>query len=596
MALVLGSVLAAGLAVPLEHALGGWPESLAFWALPALVAALVWLPAALRPGTTVARGGGAPLRRSGLAWAVSGFFGVQSMAFYASLSWIPSILEDGGWSSEAAGALLAFGALCGLVPAFLVPVLAARAENQLRLLLAIVLVPAAGLAGVLVAPGAAPLWMVLIGFGQSGALGLGARPPDPARRRRADRRVADGDGAVRRLPRRGDRAVAARRRARRLRRLDRAAGRCWSRSRSPSCSPACPRRARVRSRALMDTQVGIVGAGPAGLLLAHLLQRAGIESVVLEAQDPRVRRAPRARRRARAGHRRRAHGDRRRRPAAPRGDGPPRARAALRRPRATGSRSRSSRAAATITVYGQQEVVKDLIAARLDAGGELRFEAAATAIEGLDGERPVIRFGDGERAALRVVAGCDGFHGVSRAAVPVGRAHGLRARVSVRLARDPRPRGAVLAGADLHPPRPRLRAAQHALARGHPPLPPGRARRGRRRRGPTSASGRSCRPAWPPATAASRSTRARSSTRASRRCARSSPSRCATAGCSSPATRRTSCPPTGAKGLNLAVADVRVLARGAARVLRARRRVRPRRATRTAACDASGACSTSRGG
>ena len=132
MALVLGSVLAAGLAVPLEHALGGWPESLAFWALPALVAALVWLPAALRPGTTVARGGGAPLRRSGLAWAVSGFFGVQSMAFYASLSWIPSILEDGGWSSEAAGALLAFGALCGLVPAFLVPVLAARAENQLR--------------------------------------------------------------------------------------------------------------------------------------------------------------------------------------------------------------------------------------------------------------------------------------------------------------------------------------------------------------------------------------------------------------------------------------------------------------------------------
>ena len=72
---------------------------------------------------------------------MSGFFGVQSMAFYASLSWIPSILEDGGWSSEAAGALLAFGALCGLVPAFLVPVLAARAADQLRLLLAIVLVP-----------------------------------------------------------------------------------------------------------------------------------------------------------------------------------------------------------------------------------------------------------------------------------------------------------------------------------------------------------------------------------------------------------------------------------------------------------------------
>jgi CP family cyanate transporter-like MFS transporter len=177
MALVLGSVLAAGAAVPLARALGGWAASLAVWAVPALVAALVWLPAALRPGTTVARGGGAPLRRSGLAWSVSGFFGIQSMAFYASLSWIPSILEDGGWSSEAAGGLLAFGALCGLVPAFLVPVAAARARTQLGLLLAIVLVPAAGLAGVLAAPGLAPLWMVLIGFGQSGALGLALALP-----------------------------------------------------------------------------------------------------------------------------------------------------------------------------------------------------------------------------------------------------------------------------------------------------------------------------------------------------------------------------------------------------------------------------------
>jgi CP family cyanate transporter-like MFS transporter len=177
MALVLGSVLAAGLAVPLGRALGGWEWSLAFWALPALLGALVWLPAALRPGTTVARGGGAPLRFSALAWAVCGFFGIQSMAFYASLSWIPSILEDGGWSSEAAGGLLAFGALCGLVPAFLVPVLAARASDQVPLLLAIVLLPAAGLAGVLALPGLAPLWMVLIGFGQSGALGLALTLP-----------------------------------------------------------------------------------------------------------------------------------------------------------------------------------------------------------------------------------------------------------------------------------------------------------------------------------------------------------------------------------------------------------------------------------
>jgi CP family cyanate transporter-like MFS transporter len=177
MALVLGSVLAAGFAVPLADLFGGWRWSLAFWALPALIAAVVWWPAARRPGTTVARGGGAPLRFSALAWSVCGFFGVQSMAFYASLSWIPSILEDGGWSNEAAGALLAFGALCGLLPAFVIPVLAARSPDQVRLLLAIVLVPVTGLVGVLVAPGLAPLWMILVGFGQSGALGLGLTMP-----------------------------------------------------------------------------------------------------------------------------------------------------------------------------------------------------------------------------------------------------------------------------------------------------------------------------------------------------------------------------------------------------------------------------------
>jgi CP family cyanate transporter-like MFS transporter len=177
MALVLGSVLAAGAAVPLERALGGWEWSLAAWALPALLAALVWLPAARRPGTTVERGGGAPLRGSLLAWSVSAFFGIQSMAFYASLSWIPSILEEAGWSAGAAGGLLAFGALCGLVPAFLVPVLAARGRDQVALLLAIVLVPAAGLAGVLALPDLSPLWMVLVGFGQSGALGLALALP-----------------------------------------------------------------------------------------------------------------------------------------------------------------------------------------------------------------------------------------------------------------------------------------------------------------------------------------------------------------------------------------------------------------------------------
>ena len=173
MALVLGSALAAAAAVPLAEAFGdSWAASLAFWATPAALAAVVWLRWGLGPGTVVRRGGGAALRGSALAWSVAAFFGIQSMAFYASLSWIPTILEDGGWSDESAGALLALASLVGLLPAFVIPVVASRSRNQLRPLAAVVGLPVAGLVGVLAAPDAAPLWMVLIGIGQSGALGL----------------------------------------------------------------------------------------------------------------------------------------------------------------------------------------------------------------------------------------------------------------------------------------------------------------------------------------------------------------------------------------------------------------------------------------
>jgi p-hydroxybenzoate 3-monooxygenase len=167
----------------------------------------------------------------------------------------------------------------------------------------------------------------------------------------------------------------------------------------------------------MDTQVGIVGAGPAGLLLAHLLQLEGIESVVLEARTREY-----VEHRVRAGVLEQGTvdvltetgvGDRLRR------EGMVHhgleLRFAGRGHRIALSELAGGRA---ITVYGQQEVVKDLIAARLDAGGELRFEAEATAIEDVDGERPVVRFGSGEELRCAVVAGCDGFHGVSRAAVP----------------------------------------------------------------------------------------------------------------------------------------------------------------------------------
>jgi len=98
---------------------------------------------------------------------------VQSMTFYAALSWIPSVLEDSGYSEGEAGSLQALGAIVQLVPAFAVPVLAARSHNQIGLLAWIVGLQLAGVAGLLVATDLAAAWIVVFGIGQGGALGLG---------------------------------------------------------------------------------------------------------------------------------------------------------------------------------------------------------------------------------------------------------------------------------------------------------------------------------------------------------------------------------------------------------------------------------------
>jgi p-hydroxybenzoate 3-monooxygenase len=169
----------------------------------------------------------------------------------------------------------------------------------------------------------------------------------------------------------------------------------------------------------MRTQVGIVGAGPAGLVLAHLLHRQGVESVVIEARDRDY-----VQQRVRAGVLEQGTvdllvaggvGDRLKREGLVHeglelrfgGRGHRVALSDL-----TGGRA--------ITIYGQQEVVKDLIDARLEAGAPLLFEAEDVSV---DPERPSIEFThEGESHSLECdfAAGCDGFHGVTRATVPDG--------------------------------------------------------------------------------------------------------------------------------------------------------------------------------
>jgi MFS transporter, CP family, cyanate transporter len=174
MALTMGAAVAAALAVPLQDLFGGsWAAALAVWALPALAAAALWVAPSLRPGTTVTGAPPPPLARVPLAWCVAVFFGIQSMGFYATLAWLPSMLEDEGYASGRAGALLALMTIVQLAPAFAVPLLAARFRDQRALLVAIAGLSVGGLAGLVAAPQLAGLWVVVLGVGQGGALGLG---------------------------------------------------------------------------------------------------------------------------------------------------------------------------------------------------------------------------------------------------------------------------------------------------------------------------------------------------------------------------------------------------------------------------------------
>jgi len=174
--------------------------------------------------------------------------------------------------------------------------------------------------------------------------------------------------------------------------------------------------------AQFQTQVGIVGAGPAGLMLSHLLHLNGIHSIVLEAKSRRhceeriragvleqgsvdlLRRADLAEKLDREGMRhegieiglnRRRH------------------RIAL--SALTGGKA--------VTVYGQHEVLKDLIERRLADQGEIRFECGEVTLHGMERTAPYIRSvrdGESDEIHCDFIAGCDGFHGVCRPSIPEG--------------------------------------------------------------------------------------------------------------------------------------------------------------------------------
>jgi p-hydroxybenzoate 3-monooxygenase len=171
----------------------------------------------------------------------------------------------------------------------------------------------------------------------------------------------------------------------------------------------------------MRTQVGIVGAGPAGLMLSHLLQRQGIDSIIIEKYS-----RQHVQERVRAGVLEQGTvemlgslglADRLQR------EGLVHYGIEL---SFLGRRHRIDFKDLTgrgITVYGQNEVVKDLTNARLASGGEIVFEAENVSVADLESRTPRIHYRKaGERAEVvcDFIAGCDGFHGVCRPSIPAG--------------------------------------------------------------------------------------------------------------------------------------------------------------------------------
>jgi CP family cyanate transporter-like MFS transporter len=166
--LVAGSLVSAAVAVPLADALGGWRAATAAFAVGSLVSFVGWLTL-LPPDRRVQRADRARAPRlpwrSGLAWGLVIVFGLQSLLYYATVSWLPDVYVERGWNETAAGSLVALVNLVGLVVGFAVPFVADRVGSRRSQMSTAAGAAVLGFVGVSVAPDAAWLWAVFLGFG-----------------------------------------------------------------------------------------------------------------------------------------------------------------------------------------------------------------------------------------------------------------------------------------------------------------------------------------------------------------------------------------------------------------------------------------------
>jgi CP family cyanate transporter-like MFS transporter len=187
----ISAAFAAGVSVPLTQLADlGWRGALAVWAIPALLAGVAWLPQLGRsdhPEDPAARSppGVRDLWRSPLAWQVTLFMGLQSLAYYVTLTWLPEILQAEGMGAARAGWMLGLSQAVAIVTMFLAPMIAERRSSQRGVVVVAVGMSGVGALGLLVAGStASTLWVVLLGLGQGASFSLALtffalRAPDP---------------------------------------------------------------------------------------------------------------------------------------------------------------------------------------------------------------------------------------------------------------------------------------------------------------------------------------------------------------------------------------------------------------------------------
>ncbi|TDD71165.1 MFS transporter [Actinomadura darangshiensis] len=176
VAVTVGASVASGLAVPVEDLFDStWRLPLGLLAIPAALAGLIWVPRARRaahaarsaPPAAAPHGVAALVWRSGLAWHVTVFMGMQSLLAYVVLGWLPTICQDRGMAEAPAGYVLALSSAVQAVGSLAVPVLARRFRDQRPLVIATAALSAIGFAGVTWAPiGMVWGWTAVLGFGQ----------------------------------------------------------------------------------------------------------------------------------------------------------------------------------------------------------------------------------------------------------------------------------------------------------------------------------------------------------------------------------------------------------------------------------------------